>query len=289
MHMKTYLVIGASGTVGSAVARLLTAQGNAVRAVTSKKERVGREGAVQWVHADLATGEGVTAAFEGAQRALLLAPPGYADHYAILQPLIDEAVRRKLEKVVLMSAMGADAVETSPLRRAEIALEKSGVPCNIVRPNWFMQNFNTFWIQGINEHGKILLPAGQAKTSFIDTRDVAEVLVRLLTTDDRNGLAFNLTGAQALDHAAVADILSRVTGRRIDYQEISPQEMKQGLLSAGVDAGYAEFLVMILGALAQGYASAVTPEVENLIGSKPRSFEQYAQDYRQAWQVKSMV
>jgi uncharacterized protein YbjT (DUF2867 family) len=211
MHMKTYLVVGASGTVGSSVIKLLTDQGAAVRAVTSKRERAGREGAVEWVHADLATGEGGSAAFEGVQRALLLSPPGYANHYAILRPLIDEAVRRKLEKVVLMSAMGADAVDTSPLRRAEVALEKSGLPYNIVRPNWFMQNFNTFWIQGINEHGKILLPAGRAKASFIDTRDVADVIVRLLTSDDQNGRAFNLTGAQALDHDEVAAILSRAT------------------------------------------------------------------------------
>jgi len=285
--MKTYLVVGASGTVGSEVVKLLSSKGEAVRAVTSKSERVGQEGRVQWVRANLGTGEGVPAALEGVDRALLLSPPGYADHYAILRPLIDEAARRKLEKVVLLSAMGADAVETSPLRRAEIALERSGVSYNIVRPNWFMQNFNTSWVQGINEHGKILLPAGKAKASFIDTRDIAEVVVRLLTSDDLNGRAFNLTGPQALDHSEVAAVLSRVAGRQIQYQEISPGEMKQGLVGAGVDKGYADFLVMILGALAQGYASAVTPDVENLIGHKPRSFEQYAQDYRQAWQVRT--
>lgn len=282
--MTTYLVIGASGSVGSAVVQGLLAQGAQVRAVTSRKERVGREGQVQWVHADLARGAGVHEAFEGVQRAFLLAPPGYADQHAILRPLIDEATQRRLEKVVLMTALGANAVESAPLRQAELALERSGLRYAIVRPNWFMQNFHTFWLQGINTQGKILLPAGQAKTSFIDTRDVADVAVRLLTTDDLDNQAFDLTGPQALDHHEVAAVLSRVTGRSIAYQEITPEQMKQGLLAAGLPADYAEFLVMILGFLAQGYNAGVNDQVQRLIGRAPRTFEQYAMENRAVWQ-----
>jgi uncharacterized protein YbjT (DUF2867 family) len=223
-------------------------------------------------------------AFEGVQRAFLLAPPGYADQHAVLRPLIDEAQRRKLEKVVLMTALGANAVESAPLRRAEIALEQSGLPYAIVRPNWFMQNFHTFWLHGINTQGKILLPAGKARTSFIDARDIADVVVRLLTTDDLNNQAFDITGPQALDHDEVAAILSRVTGKTIRYQEITPQQMNQALLDAGLPADYAAFLVMILGFLAQGYSAGVNDQVEKLTGRQPRRFEAYAQENRTLWQ-----
>ena len=288
--MKTYLVVGASGTVGSSVVQGLVARGEQVRALTSRKDRAGqREGNVEWVHADLASGEGVAQAFEGVQRAFLLAPPGYADQHAVLRPLIDEAQRRKLEKVVLMTALGANAVETAPLRRAEIALEQSGVPYAIVRPNWFMQNFHTFWLHGINTQGKILLPAGKAKTSFIDARDIADVVVRLLTGDDLVNQAFDITGPEALDHDEVAAILSRVTGKTVRYQEITPEQMNQALLGAGLPADYAAFLVMILGFLAQGYSAGVNDQVEKLIGRKPRRFEQYAQENRAAWQPPSQA
>src|SRR6185503_14578197 len=107
-----------------------------------------------------------------------------ADQYKVLSPLIQEAKRQGLEKVVLMTAMGANAVETAPFRRAEIELEKSGLTYNIVRPNWFFQNFNTFWIQGILNYGKILVPGGNAKTSFIDARDISAVVAKLLTTSE---------------------------------------------------------------------------------------------------------
>ena len=281
---QRYLIIGATGTVGSRIAKELVAQGAKVRAATRRAEAVGTRDGVEWVKADLATGEGVARAFEGVGRAFLLAPPGYADQHKLLSPLVAESARRKLDKVVLMTAMGANAAET-PFLRVERELIASGVAHNIIRPNWFMQNFQTFWVQGINEQGKILLPAGKAKTSFIDARDIAAVAVRLLTTHDQDGLAFDLTGPQALDHDAVARILSEVAGRKIVYEEIEPGTLRQGLLAGGVPADYAEFLIVILGFLAQGYAERTTGEVKRLLGREPIAFEQYARDNRTAWKV----
>jgi uncharacterized protein YbjT (DUF2867 family) len=56
-----------------------------------------------------------------------------------------------------------------------------------------MQNFNTFWIQGIIKSNKILLPAGDAKVSFIDARDISDVATILLTSNIHNNKAFDLT------------------------------------------------------------------------------------------------
>ena len=80
-----------------------------------------------------------------------------------------------VRKLVLMTAMGANADEAAPLRKAEVHLIQSGLAYNIIRPNWFMQNFNTFWLHGILNGGTIALPVGQAKGSFIDARDIAAV------------------------------------------------------------------------------------------------------------------
>jgi len=135
----------------------LRAKGVPVRA-TSSKAAANKDG-VETVKLNLLTGEGLTQAFEGVERAFFLSPAGYADQYKNLSPLIQEAKRRGLKKVVLMTAMGANAVETSPMRRAEIELEKSGLAYNIIRPNWFLQNFHTFWIQGIKTQGRFSSPA----------------------------------------------------------------------------------------------------------------------------------
>ena len=283
--MKTYLVAGAAGTVGSHLVKMLAAErGTVVRALTSKPGRPDTE-RVKWLRADIASEQGLAAAFTGADRAFLLAPPGHADQYRVLAPLIREARRAKLEKVVLMTAKGANAVETSPFRRAELELERSGIAFNILRPNWFMQNFATLWVRGIREQGKILLPAGNARVSFIDTLDIAAIAARLLTRDDHAGKGFDLTGAEALDHGDVAAVLSRVTGRKIVYEEIAPAAMRGQLLEAGVPADYADFLLTLFGYLRQGSGASITENVRALLGRNPSRFEAFAQAHRGAWTV----
>jgi uncharacterized protein YbjT (DUF2867 family) len=276
--MSKTLVVGAAGTVGSALVRELAALGHTVLRATSRTPTEAGQVAL-----NLATGQGLDRALDGVDRLFVLAPPGHTNQDVLLAPLIDAARTRQLAKVVLMSAMGANADPSAPLRKAELQLEGSGLAWNVIRPNWFMQNFNTFWLQGIVQHGKIFLPVGRAKGSFIDARDIAAVAATLLSGDAHAGRDFDLTGARALDHDEVAAILSRETGRTIGFEDITPEAMRAALLGAGVPADYAGFLVTILGYFKAGYAERVTDAVQALTGRAPRSIEAYAHDYRSAW------
>lgn len=280
MKQETVLVVGASGLVGSEIVRLLKGANYRIRATTSKQVVAPSE---NLIHVDVTTGEGVKDAFQGVDRAFLLSPPGYADQYLTLSPLIQEAKRRGLKKVVLMTAMGANAVETSPFRRAELELEKSGLKYNIIRPNWFLQNFHTFWVQGIRQESKILLPAGKAKVSFIDARDISNVAFHLLTTDQLANQAFDLTGPEAVDHDQVAEVISNAIGKKVAYQEIAPETLKTSLLNAGLPGEYVDFLVTIMGFLREGYSAAVTTNVKKITGRQPRDLVAYANDYKQQW------
>ncbi len=270
MKQDLILVVGATGTVGSELVKLLKAAGHQVRGTNSKTLNV-------------VTGDGIKEAFEGVDKAFLLSPPGFADQYQTLSPLIQEAKRRGLKKVVLMTAMGANAVETSPFRRAEIELEKSGLTYNIIRPNWFLQNFNTFWIHGINTQGKILLPAGQAKVSFIDARDISAVAAQLLTTSKFDNQALDLTGSDSVDHNEVASAISQVTGKNVAYQEITPADLKKGLLGAGLPEGYVDFLNLIFGFLKEGYNAGLNSNVESVTGHAAGGLKKYINDYKQSW------
>lgn len=276
--MSRILVVGASGTVGSELSRLLATQGETVLKATSRAPV-----AADQVQLDLLTQAGPKAAFAGVDRAFFLVPPGHVNQDVLLAPLIDEAKARGLKKVVLMSAMGANADENAPLRKAERLLEASGLAWNVIRPNWFMQNFNTFWLHGIQTAGQIFLPVGAAKGSFIDARDIAAVAARLLTSDTYANRDFDLTGPRALDHTEVAAILTQATGKAIGYTEITPDAMRQGLLGAGLPPAYAEFLLVILGYFKAGYAERTTDAVLQITGRVPRTIEQYAKDYRASW------
>jgi uncharacterized protein YbjT (DUF2867 family) len=269
--MSTILVVGASGTVGTELVKQLRSKGHTVIRTSSKQELEQDQ-----VHLDLSTKEGLATAYTGIEKAFFLSPPGYVNQHELLTPLIEE---------VLMTAMGANAVESTPFRQAEIALENSGLRYNIIRPNWFMQNFNSFWIHGILHNAKVSLPVGDAKASFIDARDIASVAAVLLDDDARFAdQAFDLTGAESLTHAQAAALIGETIGKPVGFDDITPDAMRSILLGVGLPADYTELLLVILDYLKQGAAERTTDAVQTITGKAPIRFAQYVQDYRQAWE-----
>lgn len=275
---KSFLIVGASGQVGSGIVRFLREGGHPVRTTTSKAPQ-----SPDQVQVDLLTGKGLDAAFKGVQRAFFMSPAGYPDQYQVLSPLIRRAKEAGLEKVVLMTAQGVEANDAAPFRRAEVELEKSGVAYNIIRPSWFMQNFGTYWLHDIRTHGAIRLPAGSGKNAFIDSRDIAETAAALLSGDRFANQAFTLTGPKPLDHGEVARILSAATGKAIGYQDFPAADFKKGLLAAGLPEAYTDLLVLLFGFLKEGYVANTTDAVQTILDRAPRALEAYAKDYKATW------
>ncbi|KEC73547.1 UNVERIFIED_ORG: uncharacterized protein YbjT (DUF2867 family) [Rhizobium esperanzae] len=268
------LVIGANGTVGRHVVDGLLAKGEAVKAASRAGKPVANAEGVVF---DYAKPETFGPAFDGVDRAYVLLASGYADSKGMLLPVIEAAAARKV-KVVLQSAFGVDADDAIPYRQVEIALEKSCTPYVILRPNWFSDNFHTFWKPGI-DHGQIALPAAEGKSSFIDARDVAASGVAALTSSSFDGKAFNLTGPEALSYTQAAAILSEAIGKPVSYNAVSDEAFIDMLTGAGVSADYASFLVSIFYPVRQGWTAVVNGDVETLTGKAPRSLQTYAADY----------
>ncbi|MDP9760714.1 MULTISPECIES: SDR family oxidoreductase [Agrobacterium] len=268
------LVIGSTGTIGTPLVKALLAKGESVKAASrTGKAAEGAEG-VRFDYTDAST---YTDAFDGVDRLFLILAGGRLDAIDALTPVVEEAARRKV-KIVFLSVFGVDADDSIPYRQVELKIIASGAPYVILRPNWFADNFHTYWKPGI-EHGQIAVPAGEGKSSFIDVRDIAESAASALTSTAFDNKAFNLTGPKAFSYGEAAAIISQVIGKPVGYSAVSDDVFIGILTGAGVPKDYAAFLASIFYPVREGWTSAVTGDVETLTGHAPRSLETYVADH----------
>ncbi|MGV1818046.1 SDR family oxidoreductase [Agrobacterium sp. CG160-95] len=268
------LVIGSTGTIGTPLVKALLAKGESVKAASrTGKAAEGAEG-VRFDYTDAST---YTDAFDGVDRLFLILAGGRLDAIDALTPVVEEAARRKV-KIVFLSVFGVDADDSIPYRQVELKIIASGAPYVILRPNWFADNFHTYWKAGI-EHGQIAVPAGEGKSSFIDVRDIADSAAAALTSTAFDNKAFNLTGPKALSYGEAATIISQAIGKPVGYSAVSDDVFIGILTGAGVPKDYAAFLASIFYPVREGWTSAVTGDVETLTGHAPRSLETYVADH----------
>jgi uncharacterized protein YbjT (DUF2867 family) len=268
------LVIGSTGTIGTPLVKALLAKGESVKAASrTGKAAEGAEG-VRFDYTDAST---YTDAFDGVDRLFLILAGGRLDAIDALTPVVEEAARRNV-KIVFLSVFGVDADDSIPYRQVELKIIASGAPYVILRPNWFADNFHTYWKAGI-EHGQIAVPAGEGKSSFIDVRDIADSAAAALTSTAFDNKAFNLTGPKALSYGEAAAIISQAIGKPVGYSAVSDDVFIGILTGAGVPKDYAAFLASIFYPVREGWTSAVTGDVETLTGHAPRSLETYVADH----------
>lgn len=276
------LVLGATGTVGENVAQELARRGVAVRAATRHPDgRRLHAPQLEYVGLDLADASTFKGALDGADRLFVMVPPGHARADQLMAPFLDAALPR-VRRAVTMTASGVEASDEIPMRKLEKTVERSGVSWTHLRPTWFMQNFHTFWLPTILATGQVMVPASEAKTAFVDARDIAEVAATVLATDSElhSKKAYTLTGPESLTYAQATAILTRETGRTIGYLPVDDESFKSGLLKAGLPEDYAGLMVGLFQHVRAGHAARRSPDVQSVLGKEPRALADYARRYK---------
>ncbi|HJQ27250.1 MAG TPA: SDR family oxidoreductase [Blastocatellia bacterium] len=282
----TILVTGSTGTVGSELVKHLAANGVRVRAAvqpTSKLERIKQAGAEPFVM-NFNDAASIRAALEGIEKAFLITPV-IPDQAAAAARFVAAAKDAGLKHLVKLSAIGADSGLDYQFvrehRQIEQEIEDSGLAYTFLRPNFFMQNF--LGQVSIKTQGAFYDSSGDSKASHVDVRDIAALAVATLTESGHLGKAYTVTGPQALSNFEVADILSSVTGKPIAYVPVTDDQARSSLKAAGVPDWLVEALIELILAKRAGYMQLIASDVEQIIGRRLISFEQFARDHVEAF------
>lgn len=294
---ETILVTGATGTVGSEVVRqLLTAkvERGYEDMIVKAAARLANDNTfsnlgVQAVQLDYNNPDTLSTALRGVDKLFLLTP-FQSNMVDLTSNLVNEAKKAGVKYIVKQSVLGADAepgITSSRLhRQAEKVIEESGIPFTFLRPNFFMQNFVTFYSSFIKTQGAFYVPAGDSKASFVDVRDIAAVAVQALSKNGESkhiGKAYDITGAEALSYGEAAEILSKELAKKVNYVNISDEDARKGMKDMGADEWTINSMIELFGITRAGYLLEISPAVEEITGNKPITFSQFARDYAGAF------
>ncbi len=275
-------VTGAGGTVSSEVIRQLESAKAPFRGAyfSSKKAEAARARGIEALLIDYNQPETLRAAFQGCDKLFLLGPNA-PNQSELEQNAVEAAKAAGVRHIVKQSVMGAveESYSLAKIHRpGEKAIESSGLAWTFLRPNSFMQNAVTFMGGTIRAEGTFYSASGQAKISHVDVRDIAAVAVEALTGANHERKAYTLSGPDALTYDELASELSKALGRPISHINLSPSDLKSGMLADGMPEAISDRMLDLERYFGEGRASRITNDIKQVTGRGPRRFAEYVRE-----------
>lgn len=283
--MKKILITGATGNVGLEVINSLQKLTHsfevraAVRNPEKDAEKLGglRPTLVPFDFTDPAT---FRPALIDCDLLFLLRPPQLSEVTKYFKPLIDTAKETGVQCIVFLSVQGVEHSSIIPHHKIEKLIVESGIPYVFLRPAYFMQNFTTTLLPDLLLRKRIFLPAGHAKFTLIDVRDIGAVAALILTDSAKHlHKAYELTNNEKRTFGEMAAALSQELGVTIQYE--SPNLLRFFWTKRRENVPTMLILVMIMLHYLPRFQKepAVTDWIEKLTGTPPVSFAQFILDH----------
>lgn len=230
------LVTGATGTQGNHVARTLLERGVRVRALTRNPAQVAAE-ALAELGADIVTGdlndpESLVPALDGVDGVFSVQDfkeAGYDGEVQQGRNLADLAKRMDIAHFV-QSSVGSAREETSVPHfesKAEIEahVEQLGLPATILRPVFFMQNWEAMRAQIF--HGRLQQPLDiDTRLQQVNVEDLAVfVALAFENPDEWIGRSVDIAGDE-LSMRETTQVFSEITGVPVHYERVPWEEFE---------------------------------------------------------------
>lgn len=272
-----FVVLGASGNIGSKVADALLKRGEKVRVVgrnSQKLEHFKKQGADLYLGL---IGDAVflTKCFKGCRAAFVMIPPDYRSpspglhHQRMSEAVLDGIKNAGLHYVVNLSSFGAEHARGTGiiqfLNEHEQRLNRLET-CNIMhlRPAFLMENLLTF-IPGIRQSHKVMTSLkADLPIPMVASLDVARVVTeKLLSLDFTDKNARSILGPRDVSMTEICLFLSRFLEQKINYQQLSDQECERFFLQMGMSVEAARQIVEMYHAYNSGLINTLNARDEN--------------------------
>jgi len=284
------LVIGGTGTVGSATVARLARRGQDVRVLSRHPEDATLPSGATAVAGDLGDPASLDAAFAGIDRLCLITPLD-PEEGAKGKAAVAAARKAAVSRIVFLSVHKVESCPEAPHFRAKIeiegAIKGTGLPFVVVRPNNFFQN-DLQLREALVEHGVYPQPIGAKGLSRVDVGDIADCLTTALlhAGDEHTGQTYPVVGPDVLTGEQCAKIWSQKLGRKVVYGGDDLDAWAEQAAGAGMPDWLVEDLRIMYRCFQQQGLVARAEDLarqDALLGHPPRRFEDWAGETAKKW------
>jgi uncharacterized protein YbjT (DUF2867 family) len=282
--MAKILITGATGNVGLALIDALSKQNSkldiyaGLRNIEEDKIKLSNY-KINFSKFDFTDKNSYKEALNGCDIVFLLRPPQISEVEKYFEPIISTCKEMAVKHIIFLSVQGVEKSKIIPHHKIEKLIVESGIPYTFLRPAYFMQNFSTTLRNDLINKKLIYLPAGQARFTLIDVRDIASVTASILTNIEQHiNKAYELTSKEKLTFAEMAAMLSKHLGVEIRFQ--SPNLLSFFISKKRESLPTMLILVMIMLHYFPRFQKepALSDWVEKLTGKEPITFDQFIED-----------
>ena len=276
------LITGASGTVGKAVLAKVARSGEKHRAMYRSKEEAAKAPAgTEAIVADFSDKASLVAALRGVESVYLVCSP-IPGLVQLEGNAIEASEAVGVRRIVLNSALGAgDYGKSFPSwhRKVEDKLKATKMAHCIIRPNSFLQNVLTYYAPGIRAQGAFYGAMRNARTSYLDVRDIATVAAKALRGGQHEGKTYELNGPEALTCANVAEKISKHAGIAARYVDIPVEALRKAMLDQRMPEWQVTALLELQEYYTSGKGGTLDGVLEGLLGRPSITMDQFLEEY----------
>jgi hypothetical protein len=214
---------------------------------------------------------------------VLIRPNQVSDVSKYIFPFLAKAEQAGVKHIVFISIVGAERNRIFANHRTENHFKKLNIPTTILRPSLYMQNLSTFHRHDIQDHDKINIPGGLGLVNYIDVRDVAEAIVKVLLEPGHENKAYEITGPEVMDFYQIAKIFSTELEREIKYTRPSTIQFVRHKLADKKQLLYVLTLSLLYNAVRNGKMNYTNDVFFSITGHGPRHLVDFVHEYRDCW------
>ena len=285
--MTKILITGATGNVGTEVIKALQNINNqldiyaGVRNLSESRNKLSTY-KVKITAFDFTDCRTYNTAINKCEILFLLRPPQISKVEKYFKPIIESCKENGVKHIVFLSVQGVEKSKIIPHNKIEKLIIDSKIPYTFLRPAYFMQNFNTTLHNDLVKKNRIYLPAGKAKFTLIDVRDIGAVAATVLINISQHiNKTYELTCKEKLTFLEMAKILTDNLGKDIQY--VSPNLISFFLTKRTEKTPIMFILVMIMLHYFPRFQQEpkITNWVTKIIKREPITFDQFVKDNKE--------